>query len=524
MSIVTYNSTGLVKAPTSLNSSDANLHHEKVGSDSDSLDVEELENGRIVELFQAVINGLNPRHAFEVFKSVKSTKNLSRIFSDIFYHGMYQENNEVSVAIIKEFHQRSNFIEALIDSLNMIASKYFKFKYNQFVSLIIKICKMLGPLQLSINSFIVDILVKMISPRVEKKLEKIMVSDALEIIENLGQGILDEDDTGFELVEIQLKAGLFGEGYFVETKALLLESIVNLRILKSSKVKRETFCQDEMVGDAINLVKDNSLKCEENSKSYSEISTCTAHQMEANGGLLSKSVNPEASALKREQSNAEETIEEQLNDHGLACSYALDLKKVRESLVNRFGDRCEGLDIGNKGKQEAQEDELVFADMSIQEKKPLENEESDGNRNALGKLLGCKCGKVFKVVENCTIGRDNSCTVVLPSKEVSRVHCRIFSVEDNVMLETLSKTNNVRINSMKISKATILCHGDKILMGRELFEWQDTKDGLDPQQIGNKNVIDDVATYESKIVSIDSGHKVSVDALGQFEIGTSTRK
>ena len=37
-----------------------------------------------------------------------------------------------------------------------------------------------------------------------------------------------------------------------------------------------------------------------------------------------------------------------------------------------------------------------------------------------------KSGSYFPVSDNSTIGRDSSCSIMLPGREVSRLHARVF--------------------------------------------------------------------------------------------------
>ena len=69
--------------------------------------------------------------------------------------------------------------------------------------------------------------------------------------------------------------------------------------------------------------------------------------------------------------------------------------------------------------------------------------------------------------------RDPRCTVILDGKEVSRLHARIKQEDDVVKLETLSRTNKVKINGSLINFGTdsLLKDDDIVQIGMETFNW-----------------------------------------------------
>ena len=45
--------------------------------------------------------------------------------------------------------------------------------------------------------------------------------------------------------------------------------------------------------------------------------------------------------------------------------------------------------------------------------------------------------------DNSTIGRHSSCSIILRGREESRLHARVFFSQGEVLIETVSKINNV---------------------------------------------------------------------------------
>ena len=68
--------------------------------------------------------------------------------------------------------------------------------------------------------------------------------------------------------------------------------------------------------------------------------------------------------------------------------------------------------------------------------------------------------------DNSTIGRDSSCScsIMLPGREVSRLHARVFFSQREVITETVSKINDVTINGMG--------KGSRVQVGKEILVWQ----------------------------------------------------
>lgn len=75
------------------------------------------------------------------------------------------------------------------------------------------------------------------------------------------------------------------------------------------------------------------------------------------------------------------------------------------------------------------------------------------------------------------IGRLPECDVLLSDTLVSRMHARISVQGESVVIEDLHSTNGVYVNGQRVSHSTVLCEGDRILIGTiefSLFESRDS--------------------------------------------------
>lgn len=60
------------------------------------------------------------------------------------------------------------------------------------------------------------------------------------------------------------------------------------------------------------------------------------------------------------------------------------------------------------------------------------------------------------------VGRENSCDITIPNRQVSRHHARIFSSPDGIFLEDLGSKNGTHHNGKLVENVTILKDGDVI--------------------------------------------------------------
>jgi pSer/pThr/pTyr-binding forkhead associated (FHA) protein len=67
------------------------------------------------------------------------------------------------------------------------------------------------------------------------------------------------------------------------------------------------------------------------------------------------------------------------------------------------------------------------------------------------------------------LGRSSDCDIVLKAPEVSRRHCRIECVRDEVTVEDLGSALGTRVNGVPIRRA-LLRDGDRLEIAREVFQ------------------------------------------------------
>jgi len=71
-------------------------------------------------------------------------------------------------------------------------------------------------------------------------------------------------------------------------------------------------------------------------------------------------------------------------------------------------------------------------------------------------------GQQWPVSGTLTIGRDESCEVVVPDRQVSRQHARLSLRENTVFLEDLDSKNGTYLNGQPLTTPTQLREGDEI--------------------------------------------------------------
>jgi len=71
-------------------------------------------------------------------------------------------------------------------------------------------------------------------------------------------------------------------------------------------------------------------------------------------------------------------------------------------------------------------------------------------------------GQKWVLKDDVIIGRDNSCTVVIQNRQVSRYHARFTYLPQGVQLEDLGSKNGTHINGKQIVEPIILQDGDVI--------------------------------------------------------------
>lgn len=71
-------------------------------------------------------------------------------------------------------------------------------------------------------------------------------------------------------------------------------------------------------------------------------------------------------------------------------------------------------------------------------------------------------GQQWTISEETRIGRDASCDIVIPDRQVSRIHCRFLVTNDGIYVEDMGSKNGVHVNGTLISNKILLNDGDII--------------------------------------------------------------
>ncbi len=78
-------------------------------------------------------------------------------------------------------------------------------------------------------------------------------------------------------------------------------------------------------------------------------------------------------------------------------------------------------------------------------------------------ISGPNTGQVYQLAEReVTVGRDVTCTIVLPYRTVSRTHARILRMPDGYYIEDLQSVNGTLVNGKRVERRCRLSHRDRI--------------------------------------------------------------
>jgi hypothetical protein len=69
-----------------------------------------------------------------------------------------------------------------------------------------------------------------------------------------------------------------------------------------------------------------------------------------------------------------------------------------------------------------------------------------------------------------TFGRDPSCTFTIPDSSVSHRHARVYHSDGEWYIEDLGSTNGTYVNERPLNRPVVLRIGDRVAMGRSVFE------------------------------------------------------
>jgi hypothetical protein len=106
-------------------------------------------------------------------------------------------------------------------------------------------------------------------------------------------------------------------------------------------------------------------------------------------------------------------------------------------------------------------------------------------------LEGDLDGRRWMLHQVLVFGRDDSCDITIPNRQVSRRHARITISEEGVLLEDLLSKNGTHRNGKPISGPVLLADGDLIhiaLAQKFVFMSADATLPLDPEELVDATV------------------------------------
>lgn len=71
-------------------------------------------------------------------------------------------------------------------------------------------------------------------------------------------------------------------------------------------------------------------------------------------------------------------------------------------------------------------------------------------------------GQRWVIEQTLVVGRDPSCEVVIPDRQVSRYHARFMQAPEGIILEDLGSKNGTHCNGVRIKEPIVLQDGDTI--------------------------------------------------------------
>jgi hypothetical protein len=99
-------------------------------------------------------------------------------------------------------------------------------------------------------------------------------------------------------------------------------------------------------------------------------------------------------------------------------------------------------------------------------------------RSTLKLIMSQTNGTILEIAlsEAVTLGRGEDNDIVIPDRQASRRHAEIRREGKDYMLRDRQSTNGVRVNGQRISAAYRLQSGDRIQIGKTIFEVQSAKE------------------------------------------------
>jgi len=77
--------------------------------------------------------------------------------------------------------------------------------------------------------------------------------------------------------------------------------------------------------------------------------------------------------------------------------------------------------------------------------------------------------ELVRIEDGLLVGRGPGCHIVFDDATVSKEHARVHVDERSIMLEDLHSTNGTLVNGKAIVGPTVIRHGDRIAIGRNVI-------------------------------------------------------
>lgn len=114
---------------------------------------------------------------------------------------------------------------------------------------------------------------------------------------------------------------------------------------------------------------------------------------------------------------------------------------------------------------------IVGAPNEPSEPKPKQIKQKTSGPALLGLSPEAIAGERFEVEAESTLGRAPACTISLTHDTfISQVHVRLTKQNKNLFIEDLQSTNGTLLNNKKLEGLTRLKKGDRVTIGRSVFE------------------------------------------------------
>lgn len=79
-------------------------------------------------------------------------------------------------------------------------------------------------------------------------------------------------------------------------------------------------------------------------------------------------------------------------------------------------------------------------------------------------------GVVYSVDPEMTVGRGAGCRITLDDTFVSQIHARVFTSDEQVLVEDLGSTNGTYVNGRRITSPVVMQRSDRLQIGNTVLE------------------------------------------------------